>query len=155
MCKKCWAVSAVLMLAVMGLLYKFVVSGNTISGSDGRIAIVLQDDEKNLVLTEMRAFLNSVQLISTGLVENDMKKVAENARAVGAAAQQAVPGSLIGKLPIEFKKLGFDTHGQFDMLAMDAEQLGDREHSLKQLSVLMQNCVGCHAGYRLITEPGH
>lgn len=154
MCKKCWAVSAVLMLAIVGLVYKFVFVGNTVSGSDGRIAIVLQDDEKNLVLTEMRTFLQSIQAITTAVVENDMKKVAENARLVGAAAQQAVPGSLVGKLPMEFKKLGFDTHSQFDMLAMDAEQLGDREHTLRQLGVLMQNCVACHAGYRLITEPG-
>lgn len=155
MCKKCWSVSVVLLIAVVGLLYKFLVVGNTTSGSDGRIAIVLNDDEKNLVLGEMRLFLSTVQTVTSAVVANDMKKASESARAVGTAAQQAVPGTLIGKLPIEFKKLGFDTHGQFDMLAMDAEQLGDRDHTLKQLSVVMENCVACHAGYRIITESGN
>ncbi len=67
-----------------------------------------------------------------------MKLVIESSRSVGLAAQQAVPGSLMGKLPVEFKKLGFDTHEKFDQLALDAEQLGDEKHILEQLSILMQ-----------------
>ena len=82
-----------------------------------------------------------------------MQAVAESARSAGLAAQQGVPGSLMGKLPVEFKKLGYDTHAKFDELALDAEQLGDEEHALSQLGVLMQNCVACHAAYRLETEP--
>ena len=37
----------------------------------------------------------------------------------------------------------------FDQLALDAEQMGDKELVLEQLGTLMQNCVGCHAGYRI------
>ena len=55
----------------------------------------------------------------------------------------------MGKLPIEFKQLGFDTHTKFDQLAMDAEDLEDGNHALSQLATLMENCVGCHAAYRL------
>jgi len=65
------------------------------------------------------------------------------------AAQSAVPGTLIGKLPIEFKKLGFDTHLKFDQLALNAEDFGDNNQVLIQLSNLMQNCVACHAAYRI------
>ncbi|NOY15605.1 MAG: cytochrome c, partial [Gammaproteobacteria bacterium] len=54
-----------------------------------------------------------------------------------------------GKLPLAFKKLGFDTHAKFDQLAMDANDLGDRDHTLQQLSTLMENCVACHAAYRI------
>jgi hypothetical protein len=78
-----------------------------------------------------------------------MDSVVEAARRVGAAAQQTMPGSLVGKLPLEFKKLGFDTHRKFDQLALDAEQLGDLEYTLKQLAELMNNCVACHATYRI------
>jgi len=60
-----------------------------------------------------------------------------------------VPGTLMGKLPIELKKLGFDTHTKFDQMAMDAEELGDGSHALEQLATLMQNCVACHSAYRL------
>ena len=37
----------------------------------------------------------------------------------------------------------------FDQLALDADQLGDRDHVLEQLGVLMNNCIACHAQYRL------
>jgi hypothetical protein len=78
-----------------------------------------------------------------------MELVAKAARSVGRTAAQAVPGSLMGKLPIEFKQLGHATHGSFDQLAMDAEQLGDPGHALEQLSGLLNNCVACHATYQI------
>ena len=78
-----------------------------------------------------------------------MTLVADAARKSGKTAQAEVPGSLVGKLPLPFKKLGGDTHMKFDQLAMDAEDLGDAEHALQQLSTLMNNCVSCHAAYRI------
>ncbi len=65
------------------------------------------------------------------------------------AAQEAVPSSIAGKLPLQFKQLGADTHRQFDTLALDAEQLGDPQHTLQQMGKLMNNCIACHATYRL------
>ena len=59
-----------------------------------------------------------------------------------------IPGTLVGKLPVQFKKLGFDTHAKFDQLALDAEEFGDSDHALSQLSTLMKNCTACHAAYR-------
>lgn len=96
----------------------------------------------------MRTFLITVQQITQGITDDNMDYVASSAKQVGNAAQAGVPGSLVGKLPLEFKKLGFDTHSKFDQLAMDAEDLGDREHTLTQLSELMQNCISCHTMYR-------
>ena len=64
-----------------------------------------------------------------------------------------MPASLIGKLPIAFKKLGFDTHDRFDQLALNTEQLGDTGNVLPELAQLMQNCVACHAAYRIDLEP--
>ena len=148
MCKACWVIVLVLSIAVGGMAYKFIISGDVKLSSDGRQAIQLTDDERNIVLTEMRTFLSSVQAITQALSTEDMNQAVNAARIVGAAAQQAVPGTLLGKLPLEFKKLGFDTHQKFDQLALDAEQLGDREYTLKQLAELMQNCVACHATYR-------
>ena len=78
-----------------------------------------------------------------------MNKVKEAALMVGNQAQKGMPGSLVGKLPLAFKKLGFDTHNKFDELALNAEQLGDPDHSLRQLSALMNNCVACHSVYKI------
>lgn len=147
--KKCFGIIALLLLIIGSGVYKFIFQGSVTKSADGRIAIQLNANERDLVLEEMRAFLESVQQITKAVTENDMKIVSENARKVGKAAQTAVPGTLIGKLPIDFKTLGFDTHSKFDQLALNAEDFGDSSQVLIQLSELMQNCVGCHAAYRI------
>lgn len=149
MCKKCWAVSGVLLVAILVMSYKFVLTGAVEPSTDGREAIVLEEAERNLVLAEMRMFLSSVQKITAGVAKEDMEVVIKAAREVGFAAQQEVPGALMKKLPLAFKKLGFDTHQKFDALAQDAEDLGDPQHALQQLSMLMNNCVGCHSAYQI------
>lgn len=149
MCKTCWLSVVILVLVLLGTMYKFVFEGSTRTSTDNRLAIQLTAGEKDLVLAEMRAFLVSVQQITQGVSSKDMKLIATSARSVGLAAQQGVPGSLMGKLPLSFKQLGRDTHAQFDLLALDAEQLEDEAHSLSQLGTLLQNCVACHAAYRL------
>ena len=148
MCKVCWIVVAVLVLLSAAVTYKFVIQGQVTDSADGRTAILLEGNERDLVLSEMRVFLESVQLITSGISENDMTRVASAARQSGSNAQMAVPGSLVGKLPLAFKTLGFDTHARFDELALDAEQLGDRDHALAQLNAILMNCVACHATYR-------
>ena len=151
MCKLCWVSVVVLFLAVAGMGYKFILSGEVVATADGREAIILEPAERNMVLGEMREFLVSVQTITEGIANDDMASVVKAARAMGTSAQQAVPGSLVRKLPLGFKKMGFDTHGKFEQLALDAEQLGDGEHALGQLAELMQNCTACHTMYRFET----
>jgi hypothetical protein len=151
MCKACWTLNVILILIVAGMAYKFIIAGTSAPGSDGRQALLLEPGERDLVQAEMRAFLESVQAITEGVGAQDMKRIEQAARRVGAEAQQAVPGSLIGRLPLGFKQLGLDTHKRFDTLALDAEQLGDPAHSLEQLSQLMQNCIACHSAYRIDT----
>ncbi len=153
MCKLCWMLLLGALLVIGGMAYKFIIAGETIVAEDGRQSLMLEVGERNLVLAEMRMFLSAAQQIIQAANEGDAEAVAKAAREVGRAAQQAVPGSLMKKLPLEFKKLGFDTHGKFDQLAMDAEEFGDTAVSLKQLGVLMQNCVACHAGYRVDALP--
>lgn len=149
MCKTCWIIVVILLVLLGGTVYKFVFEGSAKQSTDNRLAIQLTPAEKNLVLAEMRAFLASVQQITHGVSTRDIKLIATSARTVGRAAQEEIPGSLMGKLPLEFKQLGLDTHQKFDLLALDAEQLEDEMHSLVQLGELMQNCVACHASYRL------
>jgi len=146
--KKCGLIIGLLLLVIIGGTYKFVIQGDVTQSEDGRMAIHLTSGERDFVLIEMRTFLSSIQQITKGLSEKNMVLIAESAKAVGMAAQRGVPGTLVGKLPIAFKKLGFDTHSKFDQLALDAESFGDEDHTLEQLTTLMQNCVACHASYR-------
>lgn len=149
MCKLSWSISGVLLIALVAMIYKFIIVGSVVPGDDGRQALVLDNTERNFVLAEMRIFLASIQAITDGISKEDMTKVTEAARMVGAQAQKGMPGSLVGKLPLSFKKLGFDTHNKFDELALNAEQLGDPDHSLRQLSELINNCVACHETYKI------
>ena len=146
--KLSWLLVAIFALSTGLMAYKFILSGSAEKSEDGRLDIQLTPNERNLVLSEMRAFLESVQQITQGMADNDFESVAKAARIVGRAAQQGMPGTLVGKLPLEFKKMGFDTHSQFTQLALDAEQLGDGTQTLEQLATLLQNCVACHATYK-------
>lgn len=143
-----WVLVVLLGVSTGFMAYKFILSGSAEKSEDGRLAIQLTAGERDLVLSEMRTFLESVQQITQGVADSDFKTVAKAARKVGRAAQQEVPGTLVGKLPLEFKKMGFDTHSQFTQLALDAEQLGDGAQTLEQLSTLLQNCVACHSIYK-------
>lgn len=146
--KTCVITISLLLLIIFGGVYKFVIQGDTSTGSDGRELIHLSAGEKDFVLTEMRLFLMSVQQISKGIADDDMALVITHANKSGKAVQNEVPATLAKKLPLQFKKLGFDTHAKFDQIAMDAQDLGDREHALSQLAVLLQNCTSCHDAYR-------
>lgn len=150
--KVCWVV-IVLLLIVIGVAgYKVIVVGETEVAEDGRVAIVLKAGERRLVLEEMRTFLSGIQTITEALTKDDMQTVAKTAHALGRAASQGVPVQLMGKLPLEFKTLGFSVHGDFDQMALDAESLGDSKHTLSQLSATLQKCVACHVAYQLRSD---
>ncbi|MCW8830325.1 MAG: hypothetical protein OQK32_02275 [Gammaproteobacteria bacterium] len=153
MCKLCWAFLLCALVAIGTMAYKFIISGETLTAKDGRQSLMLEEGERDLVLTEMRMFLSAVQQIIQAANQDDPEAIAAAATIVGRAAQAAVPGSLMKKLPLEFKRLGFDTHNKFDELAASAKQFGDPAFSLEQLSELMQNCVSCHAAYRVDAIP--
>lgn len=145
----CWTLVLLLTAALAVAVYIFGIRGATAPASDGRVAILLEPGERDLVLTEMRAFLQASQAMVQAGAKGDLSSLAAAARRVGVAAQHEVPASLIGKLPLEFKQLGFDTHARFDRLALDAEALGDAQQALAALGDLMANCVACHAAYRI------
>ena len=148
MSKSCLTIITLLLMIIAGGVYKFILTADASKSSDTRELIQLTAAEKDIVLTEMRIFLTSTQQIIKGISEDDMELVASQAKKSGKAAQAEIPASLAKKLPAQFKKLGSDTHVKFDQIAMDAEDLGDNEHALSQLSVLLQNCTSCHELYR-------
>lgn len=148
----CCVLALLFLAATAVLVYVFVVRGETTPASDGRTAILLAPGERDLVLAEMRGFLVAVQGITQAVADQDPAAVAAAARQVGAAAQEGVPASLVGKLPLDFKRLGFDTHSRFDQLALNTEQFEDTSPVLPELATLMGNCVACHAAYRIDLE---
>lgn len=151
-CKLPWLVSLVLLAAVLAMGYMFMLRGNVVASNDSRTAIVVTADERDLLLAEMRGFLEAIQEITEAIGEGDMETASNSARAVGAAAAQGVPVALMGKLPLEFKTLGLSTHTLFDELAMNAMDMGDENIMITSVGTLLQNCTSCHAGYKIIAE---
>jgi len=146
---KCVGFIILLLSVIAGGLYLFLPVTDKVSTRDKRTLIKLAPSERQMVLAEMRSFLISVQQVSKGIANNEMSYVISAARKSGAIAQGRAPESLAKKLPLAFKQMGLDTHRKFDLLAQDAEDLGDRDHALTQLSKLMKNCITCHEMYRI------
>ena len=140
---------AVLVLVIAAMVYKFLIAGSTEKGEDGRVAVLLEPGERAFMLHEMRDFVAGLQQVSDGLARDDMDAVAKAARAVGTAKAHDVPVAMLGKLPIEFKKLALSTHREFDTIAADAEGVRTPKHTLQQLSDVLQKCVACHSTYQI------
>jgi hypothetical protein len=133
----------------MAMGYKFMVAGSASKADDGRLAVTLEPAERALLLREMREFVVGLQAITDGLARDDMKAVAKASRAMGVAHSHDVPVAMIGKLPLEFKALGFGLHRAFDAIAMDADDIALSRHTLGQLADALRKCVACHSTYQV------
>ncbi|MBT3703423.1 MAG: hypothetical protein HOE62_18065 [Alphaproteobacteria bacterium] len=140
----------VLWLAGAATVAVMYVGGKTEQASDGRVAVVLTEAERDFVLAEMRQMLSSVQGIVSAVAEGDMNSVEKVALAIGSAEVRKVPKSLMLKLPRDFKIMGTDNHLEFDDVAAKAK-LGGKA-VLERLGDLMVNCVGCHETFSLKAE---
>ncbi len=144
-----WVLFFIMFIITSGLVYKFIFSGLTKLADDGRNIILLDNSEQTFFLNEMRGFLVAVEQINKGIETDNMKQISSAARNVGTRDLSKVPTSLMGKMPLAVKKMGLSTHKAFDQLALDAEQLGDKNYTLSQLNQILSTCTACHALYRV------
>lgn len=145
------AIIALLVVVLVALIYKFVVAGSTLPAQDGRVVVVLTPGERALMLREMRGFVSGLQRITGGLARGDMHEVSVDARSMGTVAAKDVPAAMLGKLPLEFKRLAFGVHGGFDDLAATVDGGATREQALGALASVLDGCVACHAAYQVGT----
>ncbi len=128
----------------------FFVKGTGKRGDDGRLAVALKRDERNLVLSEMRQLLAGVQTILQAITNDDLKIVEYTASSLGMKAAVDVNPVLMAKLPLEFKSTGMGVHGRFDEMALKVHSgKMNKDEVLKEVSDIMLTCVGCHQAYRL------
>lgn len=148
-CKWSWILVGVLSVVVSVFAYKFT-KGEVAPSDDGRLAVKLSKNERNALLLEMRTWLQSSQSILEAVSAKNFEEVSRVAKISGMGAEANTPGSLFRKLPLEMKVLGFDTRKKFDEIAVDAIKLKNSEHTVKQLSNAMSNCIACHGVYRFV-----
>jgi len=138
---------------VRRILFGILLSGTALSAAsadlDGRKALYLNDGERQFVLSEMQNYVASLQQLVSALSKNDMQGVADAARPMGMQAMQNAPATLMGKMPDGFRSLGMPTHLAFDQIAQSAEAGADANAILSKLAEAMNNCVACHASYRI------
>jgi hypothetical protein len=130
-----------------------LAQGIKIDDGNDRTALILTPPEKAYVLDQMRHFVGSIQAIAAGLADGDPAQAVEAASARGLkrnADDPAFPPTLGAKLPDAWKQFGGGLRKGFDTLAQGIANKEDTSRSLKQLSEVMTNCIGCHASYRIV-----
>ena len=135
------------------LIYIFVYKGEITTSTDNRTELQMSDANRDFVLLEMRDFLESVQQINEGILNNNPELVIKAAAHSGGAVIAHTPQGLLKSLPIGFKDLGFATHAIFDEIEANAKQDFDPIKTQKQLNDLLNNCTACHQSFKISTIP--
>lgn len=140
----------VLTVAVFGW---FLIKGNTIhTDSSQRQVILLSEQEKSLVLAEMRTMLESTQKIVQGFAVNDRAMIQSAAKTAGMGSAIDLDPVFLAKLPLDFKTLGFSMHADMDAIGKAAEGGADAQEINKMLSNTLLKCVGCHSTWQISTK---
>lgn len=115
--------------------------------SDKRIVIPVSSSERNLVLYEMRAFLQGLYNIHNAMADRDTKRLALSARNL-APLLKRVPSSMHDRLPVEFLELSNAMRESFNAMAEAAEANKEVCEIEKHLAETMAYCAGCHETFR-------
>ncbi|MFN2315314.1 MAG: hypothetical protein ABR551_04485 [Gemmatimonadales bacterium] len=105
-----------------------------------------------MILTEMRGMLTSVQGYITAAARGDTAGMRAAAQASGMAAARDLDPAMQQRLPPEFLRLGMSTHAAWDSLATDVGRGAPSGQTLGRLGTIMNNCVACHAQFRINLE---
>ena len=116
---------------------------------DTRQAVQLTEAERTIVVADMRQMLASIQAIADGVANGNMQAVAKAASKSGESMMAELPTQIRMKFPESFAQMGLASHKAFDRIALEAQTGKNQAAVLKQLAAGIQNCVACHATYRL------
>lgn len=138
----------VLWAATIAVIGWFFVKGVTVATPDGRVGIVLADNERDHVMTEMRGLLQAVAGLTEALSRGDRAAMVQIAGAVGTASFREESPVLLAKLPLAFKSGGMAIHSGFDDIAREAGAGAPDGRLTALLAAQLARCTACHAGYR-------
>ena len=135
-----------------------VVAGTAVAGetADVRAPVAVSAAEQAWLLGEMRRNVVVLQQITAALSEGRPAEVHDLAAAFGtlpSAKDPTRPPQLRQKLPAAWLGLVHQLHQDFDGIAEGAAATETTAQTLTRVSRLMQNCVACHATYRLVEAP--
>lgn len=120
--------------------------------ADPRTPVPVSATTRQLVLEEMRGFVEALAGITGALARGEVAAVADLAQPHGMRAMQAFPRENMMEMPESFRALGRAVHMDFDALATKARAGSDVGGALAIVSQALAKCSGCHVAYRLETK---
>lgn len=151
------------------------IQGGGMQHADMREAILLPAMQRDMLLGEMRGLLTSVNGILRGLATADTTLTRSSAASAGMAAMMRGEGMGMGagrgmsgmsghemggqgrgmgqNMPEGFRTLMHATRSGFDSLATRIAAGARSDTVVARLAALTNNCVSCHATYRLAVKP--
>lgn len=152
--KTCLAVVVLLVALLAGAGLYLIWPGSAGKGADGRISIRISRPEAGKILADMRGCYQSLQEIMEALPSGDTDAMKEAADKAGRMDLEGLSPGLVARLPFEFDWQVMRTHRMFRRLARDLDNGLKKKDVLPRLALIMANCNGCHARYRLDLETG-
>lgn len=124
------------------------------AGADPRERVDLPPPMREHMLANMRDHLAAIESIARLLAEGRYGEAADTAETrLGMSAMQAHGGQhMAPHMPEGMRAIGTAMHRAASRLAVgarDAEVQGDLAGALTGLADVMQQCVACHAAYRV------
>ncbi|MCD6544936.1 MAG: hypothetical protein J7K34_10565 [Flavobacteriaceae bacterium] len=153
--KKILIISNIIFVVIISILvYILLFMGTEMVKlpDDNRIIVKYEPDLRDLVLNEMRDYLEVMNEIQQGLAENDPDKIVKAATRQGQVSLEATPLRLLKLSPLACKQMGFRGHDIFQAIADSARINFKRTTTINQLAELTNNCIVCHRTYRIKLE---
>jgi len=127
---------------------------NPVQADDGRQIVQLPDMMREHMLRNMRDHLLALEEITRYLANQQYDEAAEVAEnRLGMSSMDLHGASHLGKfMPKEMGAIGTNMHraaSRFALAAQDAEIEGGLNKAFSALSEVMQQCVACHAVYKV------
>lgn len=119
-----------------------------------RMVIRATAEEQAHVLTEMNDFMTSLHTINTAIASKDFETVAKTASVIanhGASEKPAVELAFESKIPPEWRTFARPLRQGFGEVAQAAKQEPTVEKIMVALTKTTQNCVACHATFKIVS----
>jgi len=139
-------------ISTLFLIYFFIIRGDVAESNDVRVNIKLTESNKDFALKEMRDFLESVQQINEGIMNEDSDQIYNASIKSGGSVIEHSPKGMMASLPIGFKKLGFSVHDKFDEIADSIKIYNNYDYTQRELNNLLNSCIACHRTYKITVK---
>lgn len=124
-----------------------------VSKTDARTLVHFPAAAKRATLAEMRAHLQTLGEIQMALSKSEFELAAQLAEnKLGLSSMHGDMYASARYMPAGMREMGYAMHqsaSQFAVEAQNASASGDLHPALAALAKVNQNCVACHAAYKL------